>query len=196
MPMSDTTRNLVIASFVALSVGFLAGWWMGSQTTEAPEPAATAPSGAPHPVGAQEYLQLGMQALGAGDFETAEVRFRRAVELQPGNPAAHADLAVALMYQERWEEAREHLERAKEIEPGMPEVYFLEGLVYRDAIGDTARAEEAWERFLAMVPEDSPQAASVRQWLAELRGGAPPDTAAETGADVPDAPVEPPTEGR
>lgn len=180
MSISARPRDLVIASFVALSVGFAAGYWMGRESGSAPE--TVAGGGAPHPVGAQEYLELGMQALGAGDFAEAEARFRRAVELQPEEAAPHADLAVALMYQEKWEEAHAELERAKERDPEMPEVYFLEGVVYRDARGDTARARAAWERFLTLVPEDSPQAATVREWLVEMEGVAPADTTAGTSA--------------
>lgn len=173
--MNARVRDLILVSFLALSVGFGAGWWMGSQQAE---PSATPGESAraPHPVGAQEYLQLGMQALGAGDFQTAERRFRRAAELQPETAAPHADLAVALMYQERWEEAHAELETARRYDPDMPEIYFLEGILYRDGMADTASALESWERFLAMVPEESPQAATVRGWIAEFREGSTPDT--------------------
>lgn len=178
MAIGARPRDLVVASFLALAVGFAAGWWMGRESAPgAPETAAVTGE-APHPVGAQEYLQLGMQALGSGDYIEAERRFRRAVDLQPDEAAPHADLAVALMYQERWEEAHGELERARRFDPEMPEIWFLQGVVFRDGRGDTARARESWERFLTMVPEDSPQAVTVRQWLAEIDGGAPADTAA------------------
>lgn len=178
MAYSPRSRDLVIATFVALSVGFAAGWWMGGQSSS-PEPVTAAGEGAPpHPVGAQEYLQLGMQSLGAGEFAEAERRFREAVRLQPEEAAPHADLAVALMYQEKWDEAHAELEEAKRYQPDMPEIWFLEGIIQRDARGDTARAREAWERFLSLVPEDSPQAETVRGWMTELDGGAPADTAA------------------
>lgn len=185
MRIGARPRDIVIASFVALSVGFAAGWWMGSKSgSEAP---LTAVEGAPHPVGAQEYLQLGMQSLGAGDFPEAERRFRRAVELEPDEAAPHADLAVALMYQEKWGPAHAELERAKEIDPDMPEIWFLEGIVHRDARGDTASARQAWERFLALVPADTPQAETVRGWLAEMEGGGLADTVPSE-----DAPTGPP----
>lgn len=172
MPMSATPRNLVIATFVALTVGFAAGYWIGSQSdTGGPETAGT--DGAPHPVGTQEYLQLGMEALNAGNYPEAERHFRRATELSPEHAAPHADLAVSLMYQDRWDEAHAELERAKARDPEMPEVYFLEGIVHRDARGDTARARESWERFLSLVPADSPQAETVRGWLREMEEGVP-----------------------
>ena len=45
---------------------------------------------------------------------------------------AHTDLAIALMYQERWAEAQGELEIADHLAPETPEVYFLQGVVYRD----------------------------------------------------------------
>jgi hypothetical protein len=33
---------------------------------------------------------------------------------------------------------------------------------------DSLKAREAWERFLAMVPADSPQADTVETWLEGL----------------------------
>jgi hypothetical protein len=44
--------------------------------------------------------------------------------------------------------------------------------VYRDGLRDRDRAREAWERFLAMVPSDSPQAGTVRGWLDGLESAA------------------------
>lgn len=158
-------RALVLATFVALSVGFLAGYWL------APREDGVAPStvtDAPHAVGPEEYGQLGMQSLEAGDFAAAERYFRRATEMAPESGTAHADLAVSLMYQQRWQDAHGELEIAGELSPDTPEVYFLQGVVYRDGFNDTARARDAWERFLAMVPPDSPQAGTVHTWLEGL----------------------------
>lgn len=162
-------KVLILATFVALSLGFGAGYWIGTQSEGGPEEAGGTEM-APHPVGAQEYVQLGMSALSAGQFVEAERRFQQALERAPGDPDVRTDLAVALMYQERWDEAWEQIQAAKETAPDMPEVYFLEGVVYRDARNDTTRARQAWNRFLELVPADTPQAETVRGWLAELDG--------------------------
>jgi cytochrome c-type biogenesis protein CcmH/NrfG len=95
--------------------------------------------------------------------------------MAPESGTAHADLAVSLMYQQRWQDAHGELEIAGELSPDTPEVYFLQGVVYRDGLNDTARARDAWERFLAMVPPDSPQAGTVHTWLEGLG-----DTTGET----------------
>lgn len=165
MAISTGPRTLVIATFLSLSVGFLAGYALAPREVE---PVAAAAGNAPHAVGPEEFAQLGMQALEAGDFTTAERYFRRAADMAPDQAGPHADLAVALMYQERWEEAHGQLEVAEQLAPETPEVYFLQGVVYRDGMDDPAQARASWERFLAMVPSDSPQAATVQTWLEGL----------------------------
>lgn len=176
---------LIVATFVTLAVGFAAGWFLRPQLAGDDARAGMEnPEAAPHPVGAQEYVQLGMTALSSGEFPEAERRFRQALELAPDSPDVHADLAVSLMYQERWDDAWDEIRTAREADPEMPETYFLEGVVQRDGRADTAAAKAAWERFLEIVPEDSPQAITVRQWMAEIDGTAP------AGVSEDAAPVE------
>jgi Flp pilus assembly protein TadD len=166
-------RAVVLATFVALTIGFLAGYTLAPRNEQA---AISTASDAPHPVGPDEYAQLGMQALETGDFAAAEQYFRRTTEMAPESADAHTDLAVSLMYQRRWEDAHGELEIAGQLAPDTPEVYFLQGVVYRDGMRDSLKAREAWERFLAMVPADSPQADTVETWLEGLGnsdGGAP-----------------------
>lgn len=164
MAIHSGPRALVIATFVSLTVGFLAGYVMAPG--EGATPAGQ--SGMPHAVGPDDYLQLGMQAMESGDYPRAEQYFRRATELVPENAMAHTDLAVSLMYQERWADAHGELEVAERLAPDTPEVYFLQGVVYRDGMSDSARAREAWQRFLAVAPPDSPQAEMVTSWIEGL----------------------------
>lgn len=173
MAIHSGPRALVLATFVALTIGFLSGYWLAGHGEQV---ALSTASDAPHAVGPDEYAQLGMQSLEAGDFATAERYFRRATEIAPESVAVHTDLAVSLMYQRRWDEAQGELEIAGQLAPETPEVYFLQGVVYRDGMGDTSRAREAWERFLAMVPAGSPQADTVEAWLEGLgsAGGGTP----------------------
>jgi Flp pilus assembly protein TadD len=172
-----------VASFVTLSLGFAAGYWMGRQ--ESPTAQLGAAGSAPHPVGPSEYLQLGTQSLEAGDVAAAERYFREAVALDPGSARARADLGATLMMQGRWDDATVELEAARAAEPSNPEAWFLTGMLERDGYGNAAGAREAWGRFLEIMPEDSPQAETVRGWLADLdatiagRDTAPaPDTTA------------------
>jgi Flp pilus assembly protein TadD len=157
---------------VALSVGFVAGWALAPREEAGPDLA-----GAPHAIGPKQYAQLGMRSLEGGDFASAERYLRRAAEMEPDDAGAHADLAIALMYLRRWDEAQSELEVAARLSPETPEVYLLQGVVYRDGMGDAAQARAAWERFLTMVPSGSAQADTVEQWLEGLgtegRGGNP-----------------------
>jgi tetratricopeptide (TPR) repeat protein len=151
-------RELALVSLVALSAGFAAGWWLARQDREA----------APHAVGPAEHAELGARALEAGDLTSAERHFREVARLEPETARARADLAAVLMLQGRWPEAGAELELARNLDPRSPETWFLSGMLWRDGYGDTTRARESWERFLTLVPEDSPQAATIRGWLAEL----------------------------
>lgn len=164
--MNEGKARLVVVSFVALSVGFAAGWWLARQDGGAgPRGGAT---GAPHPVGADEHLELGSRALQAGDLTAAERHFRDATAASPQTARPRVDLAAVLMLQGRWEEAHGELESAGRLEPESPEVWFLAGMLWRDGFGDGLRARQAWQRFLALVPPDSPEAVTVRQWLSDL----------------------------
>ena len=165
MAIRTGPRTLVIATFLSLSIGFLAGYGLAPRQSQ---PGSGASGNAPHAVGPEEFAQLGVQSLEAGDFAGAERYFRRAADMAPDQAGPHADLAVALMYQERWEEAHGELALAEQIAPETPEVYFLQGVVYRDGMNDSAKARSSWERFLAMVPSDSPQAETVQTWLEGL----------------------------
>lgn len=163
MTVPSGPRALVVATFVALTVGFVAGYGLAPRSgRDAGE------GGAPHAIGADSYAQLGLRALEGGDFAAAERYLRRAADMAPDNAGAHADLAVALMYQRRWAEAHGELEIAARLSPETPEVYLLQGVVYRDGLGDVAEARAAWERFLTMVPPGTAQADTVRQWLEGL----------------------------
>lgn len=163
MTLPSGPRALVVATFVALSVGFVAGYALAPRNAS---PTGTARP--PHAIGPEEYGQLGMRSLESGDFASAERYLRRAADMAPDNAGAHADLAVALMYQRRWEEAHGELEIAARLSPETPEVYLLQGVVYRDGMGDSAQARVAWERFLTMVPAGTAQADTVEQWLEAL----------------------------
>ncbi|HKY61233.1 MAG TPA: tetratricopeptide repeat protein [Gemmatimonadota bacterium] len=151
---------LVAVSFATLSFGFLAGLQVGREASP------PGPGGAPHPVGAEEHVRLGMQAMAAGDMVEAERRFREAIALGPAAPGPRVDLAVALMSQGRWEEADRELAEAKRMAPELPAIWFLEGWVARDGLADTLRARRVWERFLELAPADAPQTDEVRRWLA------------------------------
>lgn len=173
MKLSSDPREIVVSSFIAVTIGFLGGYALAPRGGGGGAETDFGAAGAPHAVGAAEFVQLGMQALGSGDFAGAEGLFRQAIEMEPDNLEARTDLALSLMYQERWSEAIAEVEIVKQRNPGLPETLFLEGVISRDGLRDPERARAAWETFLAIVPDDSPQAETVRAWLEALDGGPP-----------------------
>jgi tetratricopeptide (TPR) repeat protein len=176
MKLSSNPREIIVISFVAVTIGFLGGYTFAPRGGGGGAGMDVGMAGAPHTVGAAEFVQLGMQALGSGDFPGAEGLFRQAVELEPDNLEARTDLALSLMYQERWLEAIAEVEVVKQRNPGLPETLFLEGVISRDGLRDPERARAAWEAFLTLVPEDSPQAETVKSWLEELSAGPPTES--------------------
>lgn len=155
-------KIVVGISFVALTLGFVAGSLVGGGSDPSSPQGA---GGAPHAVGIQEYVQLGVQALDQGDPATAERYFRSAVALSPSAPGPRGDLAVSLMAQGRWEDADRELSEAQRLGPDRPELYFVEGVMARDGLADTARARTAWKRFLELAPEGSQDTDLVQEWL-------------------------------
>ena len=161
-------KVVVAISFATLALGFLVGSLVGGRSGPS-SPAAT--DGAPHAVGVQEYVQLGVQALDQGDPATAERYFRSAVALAPSAPGPRGDLAVSLMAQGRWADADRELTEAQRLCPDRPELYFVEGIIARDGLADTVRARVAWTRFLELAPEGSPDTDVVQKWLGGQGGG-------------------------
>ncbi|HEX4870768.1 MAG TPA: tetratricopeptide repeat protein [Nevskiaceae bacterium] len=71
---------------------------------------------------APAYDQQGLQSMAAGDPAQAQSRFMEALEVNPFDPVALNNLAVAKSEQGRFHEATELLERAAKLAPGNTEV--------------------------------------------------------------------------
>jgi TolB-like protein/Flp pilus assembly protein TadD len=77
------------------------------------------------------------------DWTAAEAAFRRAVELDPSNAAAHRTLGHALSQLQREDEARAAMRRARELEPLEPLSYALSSQVEFQAGDYSAAVEQA-----------------------------------------------------
>ena len=66
---------------------------------------------------AEAHLVLGEVALRRWQWTDAEARYRRALDLDPNNAAAHAGRARWLLSQRRTDEALEWAQRARELDP-------------------------------------------------------------------------------
>jgi len=82
-------------------------------------------------------------------FEEARSYAQRAVDAEPGNYAAHAILGRVLVSLDRAADGVRELERAKEIEPGSPQIYFALASAYTK-LGRPEDAEKARAEFLRL----------------------------------------------
>lgn len=80
---------------------------------------------------ALSLLPLGERQYRAQDFQGAMDTYRRALELDDQNPVTHLRLGYVCTQAGRLDEARHHLQRALEIEPGFAPALAALGYVYR-----------------------------------------------------------------
>jgi tetratricopeptide (TPR) repeat protein len=87
--------------------------------------------------------ELGWLSISLGSFAQAERAFAAAIAANPDRARAHTGLGDACKFQDRWDEAKAHYQRALEIAPEDPE----NQLDYAEYLHDLAvRAENAEER--------------------------------------------------
>jgi predicted Zn-dependent protease len=82
-------------------------------------------------------------------FEEARTYAQRAVDAEPENYAAHAILGRVLLSLDRAADGVRELERAREIEPGSPQIYFALASAYTK-LGRPEDAEKARAEFLRL----------------------------------------------
>ncbi len=100
----------------------------------------------------------------------AEEIFRELVAALPEDPLGHADLAIALLRQQRFEEAEPAIGRALELAPGRADLVAIQGEVFQWS-GRPGQALEAFRRAAAAATNDPEiQYALYRQ---ATTGGAP-----------------------
>ena len=99
-------------------------------------------------------------------YQEIENLYRQALALEPDNPTAMAGLAHTLVVQpnnfrqqmdksvreKKYEEGRAFALKAKELDPGNPEVYNAIGL-YASDHGDFAEARRAFETWVSLEPK-------------------------------------------
>ncbi len=113
-------------------------------------------------------LASGRQALEAQDLDRAMGFFRRALEVDPDEPTAHAYLGLILHRAGHPDRALRSFERALALEPTSPQALWGKGLVLYESLGKTAEAIRTWEALLQqeISKEDRDHVQSI---LAEAR---------------------------
>jgi Tfp pilus assembly protein PilF len=145
-------RPLVWAGVAAAAcAGLTAVTWRYANVYQTRQ-ALTAASVEASPSSAFAHLQRG-DAIYAEqhDLSRAEAEYRLAIEIDPGEPVVHNNLAVVLMAARRLPEAEVELRKELEMNPAYAEAHYNLGVVMRQ----TGRIDEAvreWQRALDANP--------------------------------------------
>lgn len=103
-------------------------------------------------VNEQSYVRVAAQALQNSDPATAEKAARRALEMNENSAQALANLGAAKMCQGQADEARALFERARQIDPGLREIYFNLAVLALDA-ADYRQAVDYYRQGLEIDPD-------------------------------------------
>lgn len=117
---------------------------------------------------AEAYTALAWLWLLLGQPRQAEKLFRRSLDLDPNDAAAHHGLARVALARRDARGAEEHLRRATALQPRHPLYWADLGTLYFNQ-GRFAEAEEALKRAVALAPDDA-QSHALLGYIAYLRG--------------------------
>ncbi len=93
------------------------------------------------PVDAQPFLNLGVLAADAGEYQKAIPLLTRALSLAPKNPSVHEELGKVYLAMNKLPEAQSELEQAVALAPDTSSLHYKLAQVLRKE-GQTARAQE------------------------------------------------------
>ena len=98
------------------------------------------------------------------EFKTAEMHFRRAVELAPRQVGRIIDLAVFLSRHDRQQESETVFAQAEKVAPNEPRLLFERASNYIRAKKNLDEAKALLERYMnsPLTPDDPPRAAAER----------------------------------
>ena len=103
---------------------------------------------------AQEQLQAGLDAAGAGDRASAVSHYQECVRLDPQNKFCVYNLGVHAGIDGRIDESEAFYRQALEIDPDFPEPIYNLAIIYRDR-GDRQSAVDYFHRYITLVPNDA-----------------------------------------
>lgn len=120
------------------------------------------------------HLRLAMIALGAGDTLMALTELARGLAITEDDYALQLTAGELLLSAGRPDSALIHLAHAARLEPYAPAPALAQARAL-EALGRTAAAADAYDRFLALARRDEAQVPVVRERVAALRAaGSPP----------------------
>lgn len=134
-----------------------------------PQPIGDEPTVSHMPESPYRAFLQGCEAEDRGNLDTAEVAYRRALELQPSLAAAHTNLGNLMYRRGDVTRARAAYERAIELEPNQPEARYNLGNVLED-MGETELAIAELRRVCWMHPEFADAHYNLGLMLARVGG--------------------------
>jgi len=104
-------------------------------------------------------------------YDTAEEQLRRAMELAPRQVGRVLDLARYLAKRGHYEESEAVFEKAEQLDPNSPRVYFARARTYIEERRNLAEAQDLLIKYLhsALTPDDPPRA-QAEKLLKQARG--------------------------
>jgi cytochrome c-type biogenesis protein CcmH/NrfG len=131
---------------------------------------------AENPDDLQGQTMAGRSYMAMERWEEAKKAWRKVIELDPRNDAAHYSLAEVLIRTSQAddraasEEALDHLDRALLNQPQEPTFLWARGIVLLQ-MGRRAETEEAWVAAYRAVPPDTTASGRIKEALEALRSG-------------------------
>ena len=127
-------------------------------------------------------LAAGRQAMEGQQFDRAIGFFRRALEVDPGEPTAQASLGLILLRAGHADRALQAFDRALSSDPTSQQALWGKGLVLHESLGRTAEAVRTWEALLLqdLSPQDREHVLSVVAEARQRLAGRPAPAAGST----------------
>lgn len=141
-------RFLMVWGLAMLLAAMAAGCSSSSPTAA---PATTVAPALPALQTAREYMQLGNSYVQQGNYAQAETAFKRALEMEPGNPDYLANLGVTYYSLARFDDAIKTYQQALQKTPDDAQINYLLGAAYLQL----GRLDEA-EKVLLHANEADP----------------------------------------
>jgi cytochrome c-type biogenesis protein CcmI len=105
-----------------------------------------------HPEDVAARLDLAQRYLDQGDADAAAQQYLAALELDPDNAEANAELGFLLHLAGRSEEGLAAVDRALAVEPSYPEALYFKGVILLRGLDRPAEAVVAFEAYLEAAP--------------------------------------------
>jgi tetratricopeptide (TPR) repeat protein len=105
-----------------------------------------------HPDDLAARLDLAHRYLDALRIEDALIQYRAALELDPDDAEARANVGLILFLSERPQEGLSSVDRALATSPDYPEALFIRGLILLEGLDRPADAIASLERYLDVAP--------------------------------------------